>query len=109
MIIKTIRIFKENEIWFQFFKEALIPSKFVALYAQKFMENRIHYDMLIDLDKPLLNEMGITAIGDCLAILKLAKHIHKLVRDQCIFIKHEIFFNESKKCFVDKKKRWRNV
>lgn len=31
--------------------------------------------MLADIDKPLLNEMGITAIGDCLSILKHAKVI----------------------------------
>jgi hypothetical protein len=36
--------------------------------------------MLIDLDKPLLNEMGIEAIGDCIAIIKLSKEIHKMVR-----------------------------
>lgn len=31
--------------------------------------------MLSDIDRPLLNEMGITAIGDCLSILKHAKVI----------------------------------
>jgi hypothetical protein len=35
--------------------------------------------MLIDLDRALLNEMGISAIGDCLSILKHAKTINARV------------------------------
>ena len=36
----------------------------------------MRFDMLGDIDKSLLNEMGITAIGDCLCILKHAKLVH---------------------------------
>ena len=49
--------------WIQFFKDASIPPKFAGIYAAKFTENRIRFDMLGDIDKHLLNEMGINAIG----------------------------------------------
>jgi hypothetical protein len=63
----------ETAVWIQFFKEASIPAEYIQNYAVKFTENRIRFDMLADLDRPLLNELGITAIGDCLSILKYAK------------------------------------
>lgn len=63
----------EASVWIQFFKDSAIPDKYVQLYTNKFTENRIRLDMLADLDRPLLNDLGITAIGDCLSILKHAK------------------------------------
>lgn len=63
----------EISVWIKFFKEASIPPKYAQNYATKFIENRIRFEMLGDLDRPLLNELGITAIGDCLSILKHAK------------------------------------
>lgn len=68
------------QVWQRFFKDALIPAQFIQTYANKFTENRIRFDMLADLDKSLLNEMGITAIGDCLSILKHAKTIISQVK-----------------------------
>lgn len=65
----------EYSKWIKFFKDASIPPEYVETYAKKFAENRIRFDLLADLDRPLLNEMGITAIGDCLSILKHAKSI----------------------------------
>jgi hypothetical protein len=37
-----------------------------------FVDNRIDASMLINVDKALLNEMGITAIGDVIRILRHA-------------------------------------
>ncbi len=68
-------------IWVKFFKNASIPNQFANVYASKFNDNRIRFDMLADLDRALLNEMGITAIGDCLSILKHAKEINIRVRE----------------------------
>ncbi len=65
--------FLDTSMWVQFFKEASIPAQYVQSYAHKFTENRIRFDMLPDLDRQLLNELGISAIGDCLSILKHAK------------------------------------
>lgn len=64
---------KETHFWAQFFKEASIPPQFAQNYAEKFSQNRIRVEMLAELDRPLLNELGIAAIGDCLSILKHAK------------------------------------
>ncbi len=69
----------EYSKWIKFFKDASIPPEYVETYAKKFAENRIRFDLLADLDRPLLNEMGITAIGDCLSILKHAKSISSKV------------------------------
>ncbi len=60
-------------MWIEFFKDASIPSQYAQSYANKFIENRIRFDMLPDLDRSLLNELGISAIGDCISILKYAK------------------------------------
>jgi uncharacterized protein (DUF1697 family) len=78
--------------WTQFFKEACVPAQFVHEYAVKFYENRIRFDMLNELDKNLLNEMGITAIGDCLCILKHSKHVYSKVKKASYFI----FFSSKK-------------
>ncbi|RNA30762.1 hypothetical protein BpHYR1_048680 [Brachionus plicatilis] len=79
--------------WSQFFSNAQIPQQFVNSYASKFCENRIRFDMLADIDKVLLNEMGITAIGDCLSILKHAKVIITKLEEE----KKEAFSRETPK------------
>jgi hypothetical protein len=72
----------DTPTWVQFFKDASVPSQYVNTYALKFSENRIRFDMLGDLDRPLLAEMGITAIGDCLSILKHAKAINARIEER---------------------------
>ena len=72
-------------MWCRFFRDALIPEQFVNVYASKFNENRIRFDMLCDIDKTLLNEMGIVAIGDCLSILKHAKAAYAKVKIEPFF------------------------
>lgn len=56
-----------------------IPSFASAKYASIFYENRIQSNMLMDLDKDILKEMGITVIGDIIAILKHAKDVYREV------------------------------
>lgn len=65
--------------WMQFFTDACVPTQFINSYANKFIENRIRFDMLGDLEKSHLNDMGIQAIGDCLCILKHAKAVFNKV------------------------------
>ncbi|XP_030331000.1 uncharacterized protein C19orf47 homolog isoform X1 [Strigops habroptila] len=63
--------------WIQFFKEAGIPPGPAVSYAVMFVDNRIRKNMLLDLNKELMNELGITVVGDVIAILKHAKVVHR--------------------------------
>ncbi|KAM5145985.1 uncharacterized protein C19orf47 homolog isoform 2-T4 [Mantella aurantiaca] len=59
--------------WISFFKEAGIPAGPAVNYAVTFVDNRISKNMLLDLNKEIMNELGITVVGDVIAILKHAK------------------------------------
>ncbi|XP_056396813.1 uncharacterized protein C19orf47 homolog isoform X5 [Hyla sarda] len=63
--------------WINFFKEAGIPAGPAVNYAVTFVDNRIQKSMLMDLNKEIINELGITAVGDVIAILKHAKVVHR--------------------------------
>ncbi|XP_022181905.1 uncharacterized protein C19orf47 [Myzus persicae] len=63
--------------WIKFFLDAGIPSFASSKYATIFYENRIQSNMLMDLDKDILKEMGITVVGDIIAILKHAKDVYR--------------------------------
>lgn len=59
----------------KFFKGAGFPLDVATKHAVVFSNNRIKPDMLPDLDKPSLKEMGITLMGDMIAILRYAKKV----------------------------------
>uniref|UniRef100_K7FGR5 Chromosome 19 open reading frame 47 n=1 Tax=Pelodiscus sinensis TaxID=13735 RepID=K7FGR5_PELSI len=63
--------------WIQFFKEAGIPPGPAVNYAVMFVDNRIQKNMLLDLSKEIMNELGITVVGDIIAILKHAKVVYR--------------------------------
>lgn len=67
--------------WISFFKEAGIPAGPAVNYAVTFVDNRISKNMLLDLNKEIMNELGITVVGDVIAILKHAKVVHQ--QDMC--------------------------
>ncbi|XGW02065.1 hypothetical protein V3C99_014266 [Haemonchus contortus] len=59
--------------WQSFFVKIGIPSSISSRYAEIFRQNRVSKDMLPDLDKATLADLGVTAVGDQLAILRHAK------------------------------------
>ncbi|XP_077174591.1 uncharacterized protein C19orf47 homolog isoform X2 [Paroedura picta] len=63
--------------WIQFFKEAGIPPGPAVNYAVGFVDNRIQKNMLMDLNKEILHELGVTVVGDIIAILKHAKIVYR--------------------------------
>uniref|UniRef100_A0A3Q0S4U0 Chromosome 19 open reading frame 47 n=1 Tax=Amphilophus citrinellus TaxID=61819 RepID=A0A3Q0S4U0_AMPCI len=67
--------------WIQFFKDAGIPAGLAVTYAVSFVDNRIQKNMLMDLSKDIMMDLGITVIGDIIAILKHAKQVYR--QDMC--------------------------
>ncbi|XP_032400988.1 uncharacterized protein C19orf47 homolog isoform X2 [Xiphophorus hellerii] len=67
--------------WIQFFKDAGIPAGLAVTYAVFFVDHRIQKNMLMDLSKDIMMDLGITVIGDIIAILKHAKQVHR--QDMC--------------------------
>lgn len=63
------------EVWNNFFQSAGIPSGVAHGYATKFSQHRIRIDMLQEISKEILLDMGIKAMGDIIAILRHAKSI----------------------------------
>ena len=71
--------------WITFFTECDIPVSEATNYAITFTDNRIQKDMLMDLNKDYLTEMGILVLGDVIAILRHAKNVHsQLAREKAL-------------------------
>lgn len=64
-----------SETWVKFFQDAGIPEELSAQYAVLFSDHRIQKDMLSELDRDILSDIGIRAVGDKMAILKHARYV----------------------------------
>lgn len=80
----TVFIGRTLSEWLQFLLDAGIPASQAAAYAVSFVENRIEKDMLDELDKDYLKELGVTILGDVIAILKQAKKVASQVRNNIL-------------------------
>ncbi|PIO39190.1 hypothetical protein AB205_0163250 [Aquarana catesbeiana] len=81
---KVVSIFSATSEWISFFKDAGIPAGPAVNYAVTFVDNRISKNMLLDLNKEIMNELGITVVGDVIAILKHAKVVHQQLREPMV-------------------------
>uniref|UniRef100_A0A0X3P2Y9 Uncharacterized protein C19orf47 homolog n=1 Tax=Schistocephalus solidus TaxID=70667 RepID=A0A0X3P2Y9_SCHSO len=61
--------------WTTIFTDAGLPHGISQKYAHLFVENRMTTKLLPFLDKDLLKEIGITAVGDIIAILQHCKKV----------------------------------
>ena len=68
----ALRLESEPE-WTGFLVEAGIPADESARYAKFFTENRLRATELPDMNMDLLKSLGVTVIGDALAIIRHAK------------------------------------
>lgn len=62
-----------KDFWFGFFKSYKIDSKSSHEFAEIFSRNSIRLECLDEIDRSVLKEMGITAIGDQMIIIKRIK------------------------------------
>lgn len=62
--------------WKKFFVDSGLPAEVCENYAVVFSENRIRFDMLEELNKEILYDMGIKKLGDVISILRHAKEVH---------------------------------
>lgn len=72
--------------WKSFFTEAGLPVEAADNYAILFgFEHRISFDMLPDLNREILADMGIKKMGDVISILRYAKKVSMDSQKQKIF------------------------
>jgi len=62
--------------WQGFFKDAGIPGGPAGDYAIIFSDNRMRMDMLNELNKEILADLGIKVMGDVIAILRHSKKVY---------------------------------
>ncbi|RWS04777.1 uncharacterized protein B4U79_16237 [Dinothrombium tinctorium] len=74
--------------WVKFFKESGLPNSAATKYAVIFSNHRIQFNMLQDLTKEILYDMGIKTMGDVIAILRHAKDVYEETTKANILGKH---------------------
>ena len=86
----------ETSAWIKFFTGAGIPASEATNYAILFADNRIKQNMLMDLTCEYLREMGISVMGDVIAILKHAKNTASTISRQRVMADQGLLKNGSR-------------
>ena len=68
---------RSKEDWRQFFTDVSIPNAESEAYAEIFIKNRMTEVSVSELSREILHELGITTVGDALAIMRHAKEYSK--------------------------------
>ncbi len=71
--MSTCFFIADSVFWNKLFRDAGLPPSTSKKYAGLFIDNRMTIQLLRFLDKDLLKEMGITAVGDIITILQHCK------------------------------------
>ncbi|KAG1672256.1 hypothetical protein GQR58_016059 [Nymphon striatum] len=79
----ALEYYERTSKWINFFRECGLPIAVATNYAVIFTNHRIQKNMLADLNKEYLQEMGITTMGDIISILKMSKSVSDQVR-KCV-------------------------
>lgn len=61
------------EAWTTYLKQAGLQDEHAATYAENFVNNEMLPESATELDRDVLDELGVKSIGHALAIMKLAK------------------------------------
>ncbi|XP_053203287.1 uncharacterized protein C19orf47 homolog isoform X2 [Panonychus citri] len=67
---------RSTNFWMDFFLNSNLPQSVATKYAVIFTDHRIQENMLGDITKDMLYDMGIKTMGDVIAILKHAKEVN---------------------------------
>ena len=70
-------LLRTEKDWENFFQKAGIPEDTSKTYAKSFKNNSVTEPLLPELTKELLNDLGITIMGDILIILQQANNLHQ--------------------------------
>ena len=62
-----------SDVWKKFFASCKVPTEVQGAYAKSFVQQRIAPDLLRELGKEDLRELGIKTLGDQLAIIRYVK------------------------------------
>uniref|UniRef100_T1I4B5 SAM domain-containing protein n=1 Tax=Rhodnius prolixus TaxID=13249 RepID=T1I4B5_RHOPR len=76
-VYKLKQCLKADKSWLKFFTSAGIPMESSRTYAVTFSKNEIQLDMLSEIKKEYLVDMGITLMGHIIAILRHAKTVYE--------------------------------
>ena len=74
-VFYLLLVYLDGKFWLKFLSDAGLPQQTAKRYSDLFCENRLTLQHLRHLDKDLLKEMKINAVGDIITILQHCKSV----------------------------------